>query len=77
MTGEHPANKTSGTDAPSLDEQLSAHVTQARVGSTASGLRVDQAATIYHALTSARTTEILFGPAGSGNTRTQADAARA
>ena len=40
------------------------------------GLREDQAAAIHHALTSARTVEVITGPAGSGKTRTLAEAAR-
>jgi energy-coupling factor transporter ATP-binding protein EcfA2 len=36
---------------------------------------MDQAAAVFHALTSARTTEVLVGPTGSGKTRTLAEAA--
>src|SRR5262249_34838392 len=49
----------------------------ARAEVTESGLRMDQAAAVFHALTSARTTEVMVGPAGSGKTRTLAEAARA
>jgi AAA domain len=44
---------------------------------SAARLRADQAAAIYHALTSDRLAEILVGPAGSGKTRVLAEAARA
>ncbi len=44
---------------------------------TDSGLRLDQGAALYHALTSARTVEVIVGPAGSGKTRTLAEASRA
>jgi len=37
---------------------------------------MDQAAAVFHALTSMRTTEVLVGPAESGKTRTLAEAAR-
>jgi TrwC relaxase/AAA domain len=43
---------------------------------TGAGLRLDQAAALHYALTSARTAEVLVGPAGSGKTRTLAEAAR-
>ena len=39
------------------------------------GLRLDQAAAIWHVLTSARTVEIITGPAGTGKTRVLATAA--
>ena len=42
-----------------------------------SGLRLDQSAALYHALTSLRTVEVIVGPAGSGKTRTLAEASRA
>jgi len=38
---------------------------------------LDQAAALYHALTSARTVEVITGPAGSGKTQVLAHAARA
>ena len=40
------------------------------------GLRLDQAAALFSVLTSSRTAEVLVGPAGSGKTRTLAEAAR-
>ena len=44
---------------------------------TRRGLRLDQAAAVWHVLTSARTVEVVTGPAGTGKTRVQAAAARA
>jgi len=41
------------------------------------GLRLDQAAAAWHALTSARIVEVITGPAGTGKTRTLAAMARA
>jgi hypothetical protein len=55
-----------GADAAILDEQLSATATQAREQMAGSGLRMDQAAAVFHALTSPRVAEVLIGPAGSG-----------
>ncbi len=40
------------------------------------GLRLDQAAAVWHVLTSPRTVEIITGPAGTGKTRVLATAAR-
>jgi len=65
-----------GADVASLQGQLSAGTAQASAELTGSGLRMDQAAAVFHALISARTTEVLVGPAGSGKTRTLAEAAR-
>lgn len=41
-----------------------------------SGLRLDQAAALHHALTSSRTVSLIVGPAGSGKTHVLAQAAR-
>ena len=41
------------------------------------GLRLDQAAAVWHALTSARTVDVITGPAGTGKTRVLAALARA
>ena len=43
---------------------------------TPGGLRLDQAAAVWHVLTSARTVEVITGPAGTGKTRVLATAAR-
>jgi conjugative relaxase-like TrwC/TraI family protein len=45
-------------------------------GRTGSGLRADQAAAAFHALTSERRAVVIAGPAGSGKTRTVAEIAR-
>lgn len=66
-----------GADAGELDAQLRAKAQDARTRTAGSGLRLDQGAALYHALTSPRTTEVLVGPAGSGKTRTLVEAARA
>ena len=66
-----------GTDADTLSDQLFATTGQASDEVTRSGLRMDQAAALYHALTSTRTAEVMVGPAGSGKTRALAYAARA
>ena len=66
-----------GADAQALDAQLREGAHEARAQLTQSGLRLDQAASLYYALTSPRAVEVLVGPAGSGKTRTLAEAARA
>lgn len=52
------------TDPDTIDER------------TGSGLRADQAAAAYRALTSERRVEVIAGPAGSGKTRTVAEMAQ-
>ena len=49
----------------------------ARGQSTPRGLRLDQAAAVWHVLTSARTVEVITGPAGTGKTRVLAAIAQA
>jgi conjugative relaxase-like TrwC/TraI family protein len=80
-----------GADADTLDAQLGAtahaHDTHAQTleareahGAgqlTRTGLRMDQAAMIYEALTSARRVSVGVGPAGAGKTHTAAAGARA
>ena len=66
-----------GADAATLETQLHERAQESRTQHTGAGLRLDQGAALYHALTSARTVEIIAGPAGSGKTRTLAEAARA
>lgn len=65
-------------DADELDAQLRARAAEARDSGqvTGTGLRLDQAAALAYVLTSPRTAEVLIGPAGSGKTRTLAEAAR-
>jgi AAA domain/TrwC relaxase len=66
-----------GADAASLDAQLRERARDARDHITQDGLRLDQAAAVYHVLTSRRTAEVIVGPAGTGKTRVLAAAARA
>ena len=66
-----------GADAKLLAAQLRERAQDAREHGTRSGLRLDQAAAVWHVLTSARTVEVVTGPAGTGKTRVQAAAARA
>lgn len=66
-------------DAAALEAQLLARAQEARASGqvTGSGLRMDQGAALHYVLTSSRVAEVLVGPAGSGKTRTLAEAARA
>ena len=66
-----------GADPAALDAVLRESAQAAREGATGSGLRADQGAALYHVLTSPRLAEVLIGPAGSGKTRTLAEASRA
>jgi hypothetical protein len=67
-----------GADQAQLEAQLQAATLTAQQaqGTTGSGLRLDQAAAAFLALTSDRRAEILVGPAGSGKTRTAGEVAR-
>jgi len=65
-----------GTDADALDAQLGARAQDA-TELTRTGLRMDQAAMIYEALTSARRVSVGVGPAGAGKTHTAAAGAKA
>ena len=68
-----------GADQAQLEAQLhtAADSIEEAQDSVKSGLRLDQAAAGFLALTSDRRAEILVGPAGSGKTRTAAQVARA
>jgi len=66
-----------GADADDLDTQLRTRAQDAHTQLTRTGLRVDQAAMIYEALTSPRVLSVGVGPAGSGKTTTAAAGARA
>ena len=66
-----------GADPALLEAQLRERAQDAREHATQGGLRLDQAAAIWHALTSPRTVEVITGPAGTGKTRALAAAARA
>src|SRR5262249_5890648 len=65
-----------GADANILDAQLGARAQDA-TALTQTGLRMDQAAMIYEALTSTRRVSVGVGPAGSGKPHTAAAGARA
>jgi conjugative relaxase-like TrwC/TraI family protein len=66
-----------GVDAALLEAQLRERAQDAREHTTQAGLRLDQAAAVWHALTSPRVVEVITGPAGTGKTRTLAVAAKA
>src|SRR6266700_1671542 len=66
-----------GADATLLEAQLHERAQDARGQVTQRGLRLDQAAAVYHVLTSSRTIEVIVGPAGTGKTRALAAAAQA
>jgi hypothetical protein len=66
-----------GADAARLEAQLRDHAHHTRDHITPRGLRLDQAAAVYHALTSTRTVEVIVGPAGTGKTRVLAAATQA
>jgi AAA domain len=75
LPGELTARRLGG-DPALLDAQLRGRARFARAQSAPRGLRLDQAAAIWHALTSARTVEVITGPAGTGKTRVLVTAAR-
>jgi flagellar biosynthesis GTPase FlhF len=66
-----------GADQAQLQAQVAAaaRAADAAQQTTGSGLRLDQAAAAFVAVTSERRAEILVGPAGSGKTRTAAQVA--
>ena len=66
-----------GADVGLMEAQLGEHAHDTRGQVTQRGLRLDQAAAIYHVLTSSRTVEVIVGPAGTGKTRALAAAAQA
>jgi conjugative relaxase-like TrwC/TraI family protein len=66
-----------GADAAVLEIQLRERAQDAREHVTRRGLRLDQAAAVYHVLTSSRVAEVVVGPAGTGKTRALAAAAHA
>ena len=73
MPGERVARRL-GADPALLDAQLRGLAPDTH--DTPGGLRLDQAAAVWHVLTSARTVEVITGPAGTGKTRVLATAAR-
>ena len=64
-------------DPALLEAELRGRAHDAREQSAPRGLRMDQAAAIWHVLTSPRTVEVITGPAGTGKTRVLAAIARA
>ncbi len=59
-----------------LETALRERASDAGDARTATGLRMDQAAALYYALTAAETVTIVTGPAGSGKTHVLAEAAK-
>ena len=69
LPGELAARRL-GADRALLEAQLRDRAQEAaRAQSTPRGLRLDQAAAVWYVLTSARTVEVITGPAGTGKTR--------
>jgi len=66
-----------GTDQALLEAALRGGAYDGRGHAAPRGLRLDQAAVVWHVLTSARAVEIVTGPAGTGKTWVLAAAARA
>ena len=73
-SGTPQAARLLGADLAQLEAQLSAGAQSREPAQpdTGSGLRLDQAAAAFLAVTSDRRAEVLVGPAGSGKTRTAA-----
>ena len=76
VRGELAARRL-GADLAQLRAALANHAHDAHEHSEPRGLRLDQAAAAWHALTSPRTIEVITGPAGTGKTRVLAAIARA
>ena len=65
-----------GADPLQLDDALAGHADDAHPPLTQSGLREDQAAAAWSALTDGQLVSVINAPAGSGKTRVLAEAAR-
>src|SRR5690348_6433191 len=76
LPGEVAARRL-GADPALLEAQLRGTACDTREQVTQGGLRLDQAAAVWHVLTSARIVEVVTGPAGTGKTRVLAAAAGA
>jgi AAA domain/TrwC relaxase len=76
LPGELAARRL-GADPAVLDAELRGRAHDARPQAAPRGLRLDQAAAVWHVLTSLRTVEVITGPAGTGKTRVLATAASA
>jgi hypothetical protein len=74
LPGELAARRL-GADPAVLEAELRGRAHDARQQPAPRGLRLDQAATVWHVLTSPRTVEVITGPAGTGKTRVLATAA--
>jgi len=74
LPGEVAARRL-GADAALLEAQLRGRAHDPREHPAPRGLRLDQAAAVWHVLTSPRTAEVITGPAGTGKTRVLATAA--
>src|SRR5258707_347753 len=72
-----PAAQLLGSDSATLAAQLDRKPEAGCEQQTATGLRLDQAAAIWSALTDRKTSTVLTGPASSGKTHTPAPAALA